>query len=214
MSFKMTLENATDQALWFIVYQHFPEFGLDSVVWKVCGLPAQDEDSQPPTKTITWSLYYGVALSNFNTETKTYSIIKNVDATLGMKYAVTTTHPQGIPDISKESIGPAVDGTIILANKTADPSKKVNTGFSIDGVLVGAERSVGGGEESVFTQRYHYHVACLSSALRPGQEFNHFPGVKFIIPAIEVTYPKGMYKCNVKAYKPKSDDYSLTVNYN
>ena len=117
---EMKLENATDQALYFIIYQHFPIYGLNTVVWKVRGLPPRHESSRPSSKSISWNLSYGVALSSYNPESQVYSIITNVQADLGNKYKVSQN--QGIPDIPGKAIGPSQEGSIILLNKTADPS--------------------------------------------------------------------------------------------
>ena len=198
-TYKMQLKNATDQSLYFIVFQRFPVYGLDSVAWKVCGLPAPANIEQPTVNSISWSMEYGIAIVNFQDEGSLYTPQKRVGGMLGNIYSVTSS--DDVPNISGVSVGTTSQDQIVLENKTG-PATKVNQGFTLSGDVIGAERCVGGGEMSIYKDYNRYYVACSSSHIVTGQVIDlpaPNPNINIVIPAIEVKFPEGVYDCTVMA---------------
>lgn len=156
--YQIQLENNTDQSYHFAVYQKFPDSsGLKSLAWQVRRLAKKH--SSPTTSTITWTLDYGIAISQWDEDGKSYSGLLHQDASLGMEY-VAYMDSDGDPDIDPHPQSTTEKGQVTFFNGNKPPKPQtLPLGFTVHGDII-AVQNTKPGESAQFHVHPTYFVAC------------------------------------------------------
>ena len=198
----MILRNATDQAWHFGVFQKQPSSpGLSSVAWQVRGIPPKLNEVVP-TAEVSWTLEYGVCITNFDKNDRKYTGMQLSTASLGSKYKVITI--DGIPSISPVPTGTGSADQIVLQNNTGPPAMKLSMGFTLENKIVVVEDEVGGLQKTIFRVHPTYYVACYRNIV-PGQLVDE--GV--VIGPVEIKYDAGFHAAIVEAFKDATGNYRM-----
>ena len=185
-AYEVTFQNDTDTSYHFALYQHFPNSpGLNSVAWKVRGIPQKGVISS--SAGVNWTMNYGVSIANQDPNGAAYTGSQVVSAELGNVFQVILTDGD-VPAIQSDPIGVTQPGYITLVNDTNIP---LDMGVTIDGAFVAVQK-VNGGERLNFGMVPTYYAACFRS-IKVGQSISS--GIA--LSPVQIRFENGYTKCVV-----------------
>ena len=196
LCYEIQFENRTNSAYHFGVYQDLStSTGLDSVIWQVRGLPPRS------TNKVTWSMNYGVAITDWDENDGDYSGMQIVDAQLGKTYHVKVENGDipTIDSIPTESDSSDSESQIKLFNGTTISAK---LGFAINNSLI-ARTENGKTQWATYVHTDHptFWVA-LYQYIKCGD----LPNRNIQVDPIKVAFTDGNKKALVESYTENGRD--------
>ena len=202
--YTVQFKNASDRPWYISIYQKFPNNRrLKSVAWQVAKLPPQLVNDCPSLAAIKWKVNYGVCLANYVEQEQKFAPCQVMPAILGRQYEV-VCDANGLPIISKNSVGTVKSDLIVLKNNTSNPVQTPNLGFVVDNNIVAVEQSVGGQLKVTYPAKSTYYIACHHNVVS-GQQVEN--GV--VLGPIKLEFKEGFCTRIIEVQKDLVGNYQL-----
>ena len=203
--YKLTLQNLTERAWHFGVFQHCP--GLTSVAWKVCGLPPALSE-EPSTDVVKWRVDFGVCILRHDSDKQKYVKKQFKPADLNNVYEVISI--EDIPSISTDppKMSKTEHDVIMIKNCMGPPAKTLSVGFTVNSDIIAIDNRLDGHQGATFKTSNSYQVACFHN-LAPG----HLVNEGIALGPVEVKYDDGVTKATVEVCKDLAGSFQMKVTY-